>query len=63
MTKKGTAFALFDEGKSPSSPKVKGLKLKSQSRYKYYYEWQKSKGVLHLHRRPLGKLRGRVGKL
>ena len=26
------------------SPDVKDLKLKSHSRYNYYYEWQKSKG-------------------
>jgi len=38
MIKKEAAFALFDEGKSPSSPELKALKLKSQSRYNYYYE-------------------------
>jgi len=32
MTKKEAAFALFDEGKSPSSPELKALKLKSQTR-------------------------------
>ena len=44
MNRKQQAFALFDEGKTVRSPEVKDLKLKSQSRYNYYYEWQKSEG-------------------
>ena len=44
VTKKEEAFKLFDEGKTALSPEVKDLKLKSQTRYNYYYEWQKSNG-------------------
>ena len=61
MTKKDEAFALFEEGKTALSPEVKALKLKSQSRYNYYYEWQKTKGAIHLHRHPPGKLKGKTG--
>jgi len=39
MTKEDEAFRLFEEGKTAPSPEVKALKLKSQSRYNYYYEW------------------------
>ena len=39
MIKKEATFALFDEGKSPSSPESKAPKLKSQTRYNYYLEW------------------------
>ena len=62
MTKKEQAFVLFSEGKTTSSAEVKALKLKSQTRYNYYLEWQEG-GALHLHRHPLGKLKGIVRKL
>lgn len=45
MTKKDQAFILFDEGKTPTSLEVKALKLKGSTRYNYYYDWQKSKGI------------------
>jgi len=44
-TARATAFALFDEGKRPGDPEVKALKLKSQTRYNYYLEWQKDGGI------------------
>ena len=43
MTKKDTAFELFDAGFSPSSPEVKALKLKSQTRANYYWLWKKGR--------------------
>ena len=45
MSKKDKAFALFDEGKTSSSPDVKALGLKGTTKYNYYADWQKSKGV------------------
>ena len=59
--KKEQAFALFSEGKTTSSPEVKGLKLKSQSRYNYYYEWQKSKGGATPSSAPSGEAKGKDG--
>ena len=32
MSKKDKAFELFDEGKNPSSPEVKALKLKGSTK-------------------------------
>ncbi len=63
MNRKQQAFALFEQGMTAFSPEVKALRLKKTAKYSYYSEWQKSKGVLPLHWHPLGKLRGRVGKL
>jgi len=40
VNKKRAAFALFDQGKVTSSPEVKALKLKSQTRSNYFYEWR-----------------------
>lgn len=40
-TGKVLAFALFDKGKRPSDPEVKGLGLKPKSRYNYFQEWKK----------------------
>lgn len=40
-TKKEAAFELFDKGLSASSPDVKALKLKAQTRANYYWEWKK----------------------
>lgn len=57
MSKKDRAFKLFDEGKTPISLEVKDLKLKGSTRYNYYYDWQKSRGALHLHQDPLVKLK------
>ncbi len=44
MNKKDKAFELFDEGKNPSSPEVKVLKLKGSTKYNYYSEWLKKRG-------------------
>lgn len=44
MSKKDKAFELFDEGKNPSSPEVKALKLKGSTKYNYYSEWLKKRG-------------------
>jgi len=41
VNKKQKAFILFEQGKTASSPEVKALKLKGQSRYNYFYEWKK----------------------
>ena len=43
MTKKDTAFELFDAGFSSSSPEVKALKLKAQTRANYYWLWKKGR--------------------
>ena len=59
MTKKDEAFALFEEGKTALSPEVKALKLKSQSRYNYYYEWQKTKGGITPSSAPSGEAKGK----
>ena len=45
VSKRDKAFELFDEGKTSSSPEVKALGLKGTTRYNYYADWQKSKGV------------------
>jgi len=36
VSKKDKAFELFDEGKNPSSPEVKALKLKGSTKYNYF---------------------------
>ena len=43
MNKKQQAFALFDQGKASSSPEVEALKLKTQTKYNYFSQWQKDK--------------------
>ena len=40
MTARESAFVLFDEGKSPSSPEGKKLGLKGQTRYNYFRDWK-----------------------
>lgn len=55
MTKKDEAFGLFDEGKIPNSPELKG-----RSRYNYYYQWQKSGGSATLSPRPSEEAKGKV---
>ena len=45
VNKKEQAFALFDEGKTPSSPEIKALKLKGTTKYNYHLEWQKNRGI------------------
>ncbi len=45
MNKKAKAFSLFDEGKTSSSPEVKALKLKGSTRYTYYGDWKKERGM------------------
>ncbi len=44
-SKKAKAFALFDEGNTASSDGIKALKLKGDTRYNYYSEWRRMKGV------------------
>lgn len=44
MTKKEAILALFAEGKSPSSPEVQAIGLKSPTRATYYWEWKKGGG-------------------
>lgn len=44
MNKRARIFELFDAGCSPSSPEVKGLKLKAQTRANYFWEWKKERG-------------------
>ena len=58
MTKKDEAFRLFAEVSLAFSPEVKALKLKSQSRYNYYYEWQKTKGGNTPSSAPSGEAKG-----
>lgn len=43
MNKKRAAFALFGEGKTATSPEVKVLKLKGQTRANYYLLWKKGR--------------------
>jgi len=45
VSEKDKAFALFDEGKTSSSPDVKALGLKGTTKYNYYLEWQKLRGI------------------
>ncbi len=45
MSRRAEAFSLFDEGKVPSSPEVKALKLKGSTRYTYYDAWKKEKDI------------------
>ncbi len=45
MTRKEKAFKLFEEGKTASSPEVKALGLKGRTKYNYYLDWQKDRGV------------------
>lgn len=44
-TKKEKAFALFDEGKTSSDDEIKALNLKGSTKYNYFAEWQKLKGI------------------
>ena len=60
MTKKEQAFALFSEGKTTSSPEVKAHKLKSQTRYNYYLEWQEGGGITPS-LSPSGEAKGKSG--
>ena len=46
MSKKAQAYALFNQGKKPSSPEVKDLGLKPKTTYNYYQEWKKVGGVM-----------------
>jgi len=46
VTEKEEAFRLFSEGKDAYSPEVKALKLKGKTRYNYYSEWQKLRGLI-----------------
>lgn len=39
-TKKDRAYALFCEGKVPTSPEIKALGVNDSTRYKYFYAWQ-----------------------
>ena len=39
---KERAFRLFDEGRRPSHPAVKGLGIKPSTAYRYYQEWKKT---------------------
>ncbi len=40
QSKKAKVFALFSEGKTPSSAEVKAIGLYKTNRYKFFYEWQ-----------------------
>ena len=44
-TRKARAFELFDAGYGVSSPEIKRLQLKGSTKYNYYLEWKKSRGV------------------
>ncbi len=41
QSKKAKVFALFSEGKTPSSAEVKAIGPYKTSRYKYFCEWQR----------------------
>ena len=45
MNGKEKAFTLFGEGKSLSDSEVKAFKLRNQTRYNYYLEWQEGGGI------------------
>ncbi len=45
MSKKEEALELFSQGKRPSSPEVKALGLTAKTRYNYFQEYKKSRGV------------------
>jgi len=45
VNKREQAFALFDEGKTPSSPEIKALKLKGNVKYNYYVRWREKVGA------------------
>jgi len=40
---KAMAFALFNQGKRPSSPEARALDLTKESLYRYFQEWKKLK--------------------
>ena len=44
MTKKETAFTLFDAGHSPSCPEITAISVKAQTRANYYWEWKRGGG-------------------
>ena len=56
MSKKDKAFELFNDGKTPTSPEVKDLKLKGSTRYNYFYEWQRSTGSATTPKATTGKV-------
>ena len=39
---KQEAFALFDQGKTPTSPEVKALNIKGHTKRNYYWLWQQT---------------------
>ena len=45
MSKRDQALALFAEEKTASSPEIKSLELKGNTKYNYYAEWQKHGGA------------------
>lgn len=47
MSKRDEAFKLFDEDKRPSDPEVKALGLSAKTRYNYFQQYKKSRGVSH----------------
>jgi len=54
-SKKSKAYTLFSEGKQSSSPEVKALKLKLNTRYNYFSEWQRTGKPDHI---PLRESKG-----
>ncbi len=44
-TKKERAFELFDAGVPLNSPEIKRLQLKGSTKYNYYGEWKKARGI------------------
>jgi len=57
-SKKSKAYRLFSEGKQASSPEVKALKLKLNTRYNYFSEWNRTGKLDHI---PLRERKGAKG--
>ena len=45
MSKKEEAFQLFEQGRRPGDSEVKALALAARTRYNYFQEYKKSRGV------------------
>jgi len=59
VSEKDKAFTLFDEGKTSSSPDVKALGLKGTTKYNYYLEWQKLRGITSASPEVIGEAGGK----
>lgn len=64
VTKRERIYTLFDDGKSPSSPELKALGIKAQTRANYYFDWKRERGIATISNPPPGtRAKGAISEL